>query len=98
MSHVSQDEKIGAIIRIFIAPEVLQNNHDISDVADVWSIGATLYYLISSQVLNAKQSDRYQDIFSFQEPEWSNIAPNLKQFIQGCLIIDHKKRPQLKQL
>ena len=50
-SDIAQADKICAINRIFIAPEVKNEKSTVTEMADIWSIGAILYFLVSSQVI-----------------------------------------------
>ena len=90
---VAQADKICPINRIFIAPEVKNEKTIVTEMADIWSIGAILYFLVSSQVIQAKgKGSGDSEIFTFGEPEWASAAPILKSFIEGCLYTDPKKR------
>ena len=85
-TDASQADKICAINRIFVAPEVKNEKSIVTESADIWSIGAILYFLVASQVLEKKgKLSGDSEIFNFAEPEWASAAPILKSFIEGCL-------------
>lgn len=71
-SGVTYGEKICGMNSLFIAPEIENNISRVSEKADVWSLGATLYLLIagcirSKQVLSTVDCH----VFDFSEPVWT---------------------------
>jgi serine/threonine protein kinase len=67
----------------YSAPEVLQEGARFA--ADVWGIGATLYFALSA-AFNGK-------LCFFQEAMWESTPAFLKQRIAVCLEIDPVRRP-----
>jgi serine/threonine protein kinase len=80
----------------FAAPEVTKGT-DISFEADLWSIGALAYFLLSGVLpfANAILFQQYQNIITGNiefTPEFDEISETAKDFIQKLLVVDPKAR------
>eukprot|EP00026_Physarum_polycephalum_P012813 Phypoly_transcript_13147.p1 GENE.Phypoly_transcript_13147~~Phypoly_transcript_13147.p1 ORF type:complete len:350 (+),score=62.81 Phypoly_transcript_13147:63-1052(+) len=81
----------------YVAPEVLEcKPYDMA--VDIWSVGVITYILLCGYTpfyANTHQ-ELFQKItnleYDFPSPEWDEISPNAKDFIQKVLVKDPNKR------
>ena len=77
-------EKTCSSDNLFIAPEMfspLDGTHPATPQADIWSVGAILYVLVTG---GAKEACGTKP-FDFDEAAWRPMPPELIEFVQGCL-------------
>ena len=74
---VTLEEKICGLNRAFFAPEVIEGGtaeQPVTVKADVWSIGALLYLMLSGSVMQRisekKASQKSKIVFDFSEHHW----------------------------
>ena len=76
--HLSLEDKMCGSNRVYLAPEILQchKKHDhasqISNKADVWSIGVILYTLVIGRI-SLQMATQETPVFDFTEPEWEAV-------------------------
>ena len=81
---------------VYMAPEVYKG--DYGTLCDMWSLGVTLYYLMSSclPILNIQTEENHVSFqtardaicygkFSFEGDKWSNVSNGCKEFIEMCI-------------
>jgi len=80
----------------YMAPEVLDGAYD--ETCDMWSIGVITYCLLSGYPPFNAETDQqlFRKIktcdYEFHNPEWSTVSQDAKDFIQGLIVPDSKKR------
>lgn len=88
----------------FAAPETASGSYDVVK-ADVYSIGALLYYIISNERLHqytcsgnsTLQTSHSLDKVSMPG-KWDNISPSTRSLIFSCLETDVKKRLTVQEM
>ena len=96
--RLSISDHISGANRIYLAPELLDEEAIITGKADIYSMGAILYLLITKGVSEnynqavssptkhkTRGSVQPSDFFTFKESEWINISKNLQDFVRSCL-------------
>ena len=63
---------------------------------DVWSLGAIIYMLVASDVLQKTKIPNADSVFDFKEDVWDVCNPIIRQFIEGCVKIDATQRFTIK--
>lgn len=89
----------------FVAPEVLIRKPYNKEV-DIWSVGITLYYMLTGLLPFDDDSDNEEIIakkivfsqLSFNDKKWSKFSTGVKDFITLCLIKDPEKREPTDKL
>lgn len=85
----------------YIAPEVLNNKYN--EKCDVWSCGVILYILLSGRppFNGHKDSEIYKRIqkqrVNFDNPEWTHVSRQCKQFIMKLLNKNPLYRPSAEE-
>ena len=85
--------QISGVDRLFLAPELYKKN-EVSELNDVWSIGAILYLLVTGGIDDKKHEEK----FDFREQQWLSVSEDLMEFILGFMQTDPKKRMTVKKL
>eukprot|EP00181_Compsopogon_caeruleus_P003533 CAMPEP_0184681878 /NCGR_PEP_ID=MMETSP0312-20130426/4876_1 /TAXON_ID=31354 /ORGANISM="Compsopogon coeruleus, Strain SAG 36.94" /LENGTH=318 /DNA_ID=CAMNT_0027133007 /DNA_START=161 /DNA_END=1117 /DNA_ORIENTATION=- len=86
----------------YAAPEVFRNEH-YTTVADMWSLGVMVYFMLSgSQAFEAENSRAVkarvlQGTFDMESGLWSSISAEAKSFISRLIEMDPKKRATAEQ-
>ncbi|KAL1809904.1 hypothetical protein ACET3Z_026894 [Daucus carota] len=96
--YVKPDEKLNDIVgtTYYVAPEVLHRSY--STEADVWNIGVISYILLcgSRPFWARTQSGIFRDVLkadlSFDEPSWTSVSSEAKDFVKRLLNKDPRKR------
>ncbi|KAD5318331.1 hypothetical protein E3N88_18277 [Mikania micrantha] len=95
---VKPDEKLNDIVgsAYYVAPEVLLRSYDTQ--ADVWSVGVISYILLCGcrPFWARTESGIFRAVLktvpSFIEPAWPSLSPLAKDFVNGLLNKDPRKR------
>ncbi|HHK8594725.1 TPA: serine/threonine-protein kinase [Vibrio parahaemolyticus] len=92
----------------YMAPEAIDTPREMSLKADIWSLGAMTYELLTGvkpfgSGLKAVQhivTGKYADFPSFltANPQFSYLTSQLKDIIKKCLVVDPDKRPTADEL
>ena len=81
--------------KIFMAPEIIERDSSHHTPVDLWSVGVTLYVMLSgSYPFNLKNLD-YEIVNTpviFLPGDWANISWHAKGLIQGLLEKNPSKR------
>ncbi len=81
--------------KIFMAPEIIERDISHGCPVDLWSLGITLYVMLSGQYsFNLKNLD-YEIVNTpliFMPGEWDNISWHAKGLIYGLLEKNQSKR------
>ena len=84
----------------YIAPEVVQSLSVYSNKCDMWSLGATLYEIVSGYRLVSKRKlmenpEKEYEMCAYLSPEWENIGYDYKDHVKvfkDLLVKDPEKR------
>jgi serine/threonine protein kinase len=103
----SSQTAVGAIP--YMAPELFENPKEAGKPADVWSLGAMLFYLLSGEkpfgtgfkaimrILKAEKPDKKQ-IFKVDSPQFKDLLEDLWTIIEKCLKKEPVARPSADEL
>lgn len=89
----------------FVAPEVLVRKPYNKEV-DIWSIGVTLYYMLTGTLPFDDENDNEEVIakkivfskLQFYDKKWKKISDQCTDFIDKCLIKEPEKRYPINEL
>ncbi|BBM86611.1 protein kinase domain-containing protein [Candidatus Uabimicrobium amorphum] len=83
-----------SLIRNFMAPELIQNSENISLQADIYSLGAILYYLLSGQIPygEIKETSKMLDVKLKQTLSLDNEANIFTEIVQKAMVPEPQKR------
>jgi eukaryotic-like serine/threonine-protein kinase len=98
---------VGAIP--YMAPEVLRNRDDVSTSADIWSLGAIVYSLLTGELPFGSGLAAVQNIIAATgppqkpaslkgNPQFSLLGDDLWKLIESCLQVNAKSRPSADQI
>lgn len=85
------DESSGTII--YMPPERFSNGYSPNPKSDVWSLGATIYELITGDVPFGDKGGERQSETNVIPPIKAKIPKSIKSLVYSCLDVDPEKRP-----
>lgn len=89
----SYDEPISGTMA-YMAPERFNDNYQSMQESDIWSLGTTLYELITGKIPFGEDGGYNQHAQKSLPPEIKeNIPKDIKRLIRDCMAEDPKKRP-----
>ena len=66
---------------MFAAPEIeLSASHQVTEKADIYSLGAILYVINAGSVMQRLDSKK-KLLFDFSEPVWDQISFSIREFV-----------------
>ena len=83
---------------MFLAPEIINGDDQITTKADIWSLGAILYLLVTGNIQMGTDQSPDTVNFDFNESQWRNYGSIIRDFIQYCLQVDPQRRPTAVEL
>lgn len=89
--YYSDDESAGTTI--YMPPERFEENYQAMPESDIWSLGATIYELVTGDVPFGDTGGESQKNGNAIPPITVNIPKEIKSLIYSCLNADPKKRP-----
>lgn len=94
--YYSDDESAGTII--YMPPERFSENYQAMPESDIWSLGATIYELVTGDVPFGDKGGELQMKGNAIPPIKADIPKKIKKLIYSCLNVDPKKRPSATDL
>ena len=94
--YYSDDESAGTII--YMPPERFGENYQAKPESDIWSLGATIYELVTGDVPFGDKGGESQMKGNAIPPISAGIPKEIKKLIYSCLNIDPQKRPSAAEL
>lgn len=76
----------------------VNTNNELSHESDIWAFGATLYEILSGNVLFGKNGNIMQAAGSANMPDMKEIPSSVRSLVSACLQSDPKKRPTAQQI
>ncbi|KAM7543204.1 hypothetical protein Aperf_G00000014155 [Anoplocephala perfoliata] len=100
-SSISKKEDIFRGTYEYMAPEIA-NDIEITTKADVWSLGALMAQLVSPQFrVNFEDNTiklKIMKLGKYEIPNLKTFSSGLQTFLQTCLVVDYKTRPEIAEL
>lgn len=84
----------------WMAPEVIEQKGHITSACDIWSVGCTVFELLTGKPPRYSMVDfaAMIKIVNEQMPLPEDITPELRDFLQRCFVKDPSKRPDARTL